>query len=153
MSSSLRCMNWVTLWVLSTLGTLQPSWPPSTSGWTRRTFSSLTMTAEAFSRSTVSPQRVSSNTLQSVERWVGSSNELLFAFVCSGSGSDLPPPPLTPHTPEHDPQPTYAPDKPHFGPDICDGHFDTIGIFRGEMFVFKVTFQENTATGSASECF
>uniref|UniRef100_A0A1A8RZ49 Matrix metalloproteinase 14b (Membrane-inserted) n=1 Tax=Nothobranchius rachovii TaxID=451742 RepID=A0A1A8RZ49_9TELE len=54
-----------------------------------------------------------------------------------GSGSDLAPPPLTPHTPEHKPQPTYAPDKPHFGPDICDGHFDTIGIFRGEMFVFK----------------
>ncbi|XP_014870346.1 matrix metalloproteinase-14b [Poecilia latipinna] len=54
-----------------------------------------------------------------------------------GSESGLPPPPLTPYPPDHNPQPTYSPDKPHFGPDICDGHFDTIGIFRGEMFVFK----------------
>uniref|UniRef100_A0A3Q2QWI1 Matrix metallopeptidase 14b (membrane-inserted) n=1 Tax=Fundulus heteroclitus TaxID=8078 RepID=A0A3Q2QWI1_FUNHE len=54
-----------------------------------------------------------------------------------GSGSELPPPPLTPHTPDHNPEPTYSPDQPRFGPDICEGHFDTIGIFRGEMFVFK----------------
>ncbi|XP_037538042.1 matrix metalloproteinase-14b [Nematolebias whitei] len=68
-----------------------------------------------------------------------------------GSGSDLPPPPLTPHTPEHDPQPTYAPDKPHFGPDICDGHFDTIGIFRGEMFVFKDKWFWRVRNGRVSD--
>uniref|UniRef100_A0A3B3HMH3 Matrix metallopeptidase 14b (membrane-inserted) n=1 Tax=Oryzias latipes TaxID=8090 RepID=A0A3B3HMH3_ORYLA len=54
-----------------------------------------------------------------------------------GSGSNFPPPPVTPQTPDLDPQPTYSPDKPRFGPNICDGHFDTIAIFRGEMFVFK----------------
>lgn len=47
--SWLRCMNWVMLWVLSTLMTLPPSWLPSTSGWTQKTSNYLTMTAEAYS--------------------------------------------------------------------------------------------------------
>ncbi|XP_072543596.1 matrix metalloproteinase-14a [Salminus brasiliensis] len=46
----------------------------------------------------------------------------------AGSG-EVPKPPA--------PRPTRRPDRPSFGPDICEGHFDTIAILRGEMFVFK----------------
>uniref|UniRef100_A0A7N6C284 Peptidase metallopeptidase domain-containing protein n=1 Tax=Anabas testudineus TaxID=64144 RepID=A0A7N6C284_ANATE len=53
-----------------------------------------------------------------------------------GSGSG-PQPPVSPRTPYRTPQPTYSPDKPRYGPNICDGHFDSIAILRGEMFVFK----------------
>ncbi|XP_066537232.1 matrix metalloproteinase-14a [Hoplias malabaricus] len=47
-----------------------------------------------------------------------------------GAGSGDPPKPPAP-------RPTRRPDRPSFGPDICEGHFDTIAILRGEMFVFK----------------
>lgn len=47
--SWLRCMNWATLLVWSTPMTRQPSWLPSTSGWTQTTLNSPTMTAEAYS--------------------------------------------------------------------------------------------------------
>ncbi|XP_061654372.1 matrix metalloproteinase-14b [Phyllopteryx taeniolatus] len=53
-----------------------------------------------------------------------------------GSGSAPQPPFVTPRMPT-DTTPSYTPDKPRFGPNICEGHFDTIAILRGEMFVFK----------------
>ncbi|CAL1590806.1 unnamed protein product [Knipowitschia caucasica] len=47
-----------------------------------------------------------------------------------GTKSGAPPPP---------PRPTKAtiPSKPDNGPDVCEGHFDTIAVLRGEKFVFK----------------
>uniref|UniRef100_A0A8C4E9Y3 Matrix metallopeptidase 14a (membrane-inserted) n=1 Tax=Dicentrarchus labrax TaxID=13489 RepID=A0A8C4E9Y3_DICLA len=50
-----------------------------------------------------------------------------------GSKSGGPPPPPPPPPP---PRPTKS-SKPDQSPDICEGHFDTIAILRGEKFVFK----------------
>uniref|UniRef100_A0A8C2AXY3 Matrix metallopeptidase 14a (membrane-inserted) n=1 Tax=Cyprinus carpio TaxID=7962 RepID=A0A8C2AXY3_CYPCA len=51
--------------------------------------------------------------------------------IYGGAGSSDVPQPPAPRPP------TRSPDRPSFGPDICEGHFDTIAFLRGEIFVFK----------------
>lgn len=83
------------------------------------------------------PRRSSSGTEWRFQCGLKCGNTCLW-FSCSpanilpaaGTKSGAPPPPPPP-------RPTKVP-RPEHGPDICEGHFDTIAVLRGEKFVFKV---------------
>lgn len=48
------------------------------------------------------------------------------------------PPRAPPRRPDR-PRTTDRPDQ--YGPNICEGNFDTVTMLRGEMFVFKVSWR------------